>query len=100
MNTRKTLFIFQLITIIFAIILGTLLHFTYKWSNKNMLVGAFSAVNESTWEHLKLLFFPYFYGNIAFYLSDNLLVFTVILDIKTIGISVLRINIFLYLFSF
>lgn len=39
-------------------IVGTLLHFTFGWSNNNPLVGTFSAINESTWEHLKLLFFP------------------------------------------
>lgn len=37
---------------------GTLLHFLYEWSGKNPVVGAFSAVNESTWEHMKLLFVP------------------------------------------
>lgn len=40
--------------------LGTLLHFTYQWSGNSPLVGLFSAVNESTWEHMKLLFFPSF----------------------------------------
>lgn len=54
MNIKK----WRNITILFCLITGTLLHFTYKWSGKNMLVGAFSAVNESTWEHLKLAFFP------------------------------------------
>lgn len=39
-------------------ILGVLLHFTYEWSGNNFVVGLFSAVNESSWEHLKLLFFP------------------------------------------
>ena len=48
----------QIITVIICLILGTLLHFTYEWSGENMIVGLFSAVNESTWEHLKLLFFP------------------------------------------
>lgn len=38
--------------------LGVLLHFTYEWSGKNSIVGLFSPVNESTWEHLKLIFFP------------------------------------------
>lgn len=37
---------------------GTLLHFLYEWSGKNPVVGTFSAVNESTWEHMKLLFVP------------------------------------------
>ncbi len=43
---------------IFVCILGVLLHFTYEWSGENRIVGFFSAVNESTWEHLKLIFFP------------------------------------------
>ena len=39
-------------------VLGTLLHFVYGWSSSNMLVGLFAAVNESTWEHMKLAFYP------------------------------------------
>lgn len=58
MITQKTILIFQIASTIFALILGTLLHFTFNWSSKNVLVGAISAVNESTWEHLKLAFFP------------------------------------------
>ena len=48
----------QIIVLIVCLALGTLLHFTYEWSGENQLVALFSAVNESTWEHLKLLFFP------------------------------------------
>lgn len=44
--------------IIFCIIAGTLLHFVYEWSGYNSAVGAFTPVNESIWEHLKLLFYP------------------------------------------
>lgn len=39
-------------------ILGTLLHFTFEWSGENNIVAVFSSINESTWEHLKLLFYP------------------------------------------
>ena len=39
---------------------GTLLHFLYDWSNQSIFAAPFSAVNESTWEHMKLLFFPMF----------------------------------------
>lgn len=53
MNKRKTI-----INIIIVSIVGTLLHFVYEWSGNNSLVGIFGAVNESTWEHLKLLFWP------------------------------------------
>lgn len=49
---------FRRISILFCILLGTILHFTYAWSNENSIVAAFSAVNESVWEHLKLVFFP------------------------------------------
>lgn len=38
--------------------LGTLCHFFYEWSGRNFLAGLFFPVNESTWEHIKLLFFP------------------------------------------
>ena len=37
---------------------GTLLHFLYEWSGDAILVAPFSGVNESTWEHMKLLFWP------------------------------------------
>lgn len=49
---------YQIFSIIFTFILGTLLHFTYNLSGQNPLVGIFSSINESTWEHLKLLYFP------------------------------------------
>ena len=39
-------------------ILGTLFHFVYDWSGKMWFVGLFVPVNESTWEHMKLLFVP------------------------------------------
>lgn len=42
----------------FTCILGTVMHFVYEWSGKNPAVGLIAPVNESTWEHLKLLFFP------------------------------------------
>ena len=56
--SKNKLLRFQIFSVIFTWILGTILHFTYDWSNQNALVGTFSAINESTWEHLKLLFFP------------------------------------------
>jgi len=38
--------------------LGTLFHFMYKWTGNNMLAGYIFPVNESIWEHLKLIFYP------------------------------------------
>ncbi len=40
-------------------LMGAALHFTFEFSNfENMVVAFFSAVNESTWEHLKMIFWP------------------------------------------
>lgn len=41
-----------------AILLGTLLHFAYDISNRSSLLGLFTPVNESVWEHLKLVIVP------------------------------------------
>lgn len=43
---------------VFVLIAGTLNHFLYEWSGFHPLAGLFVPVNESTWEHMKLLFFP------------------------------------------
>jgi len=48
----------ELIGALFIIIFGSLLHFTFDWFKNFWLVGIFSAVNESVWEHLKLAVIP------------------------------------------
>ena len=44
----------------FAVVafLGTVLHFAYEWLNEALWIAPFSGVNESTWEHMKLMFWP------------------------------------------
>ena len=39
---------------------GTILHFLYDWLGGAEWIAPFSGVNESTWEHMKLLFWPTF----------------------------------------
>lgn len=39
---------------------GTLLHFLYQWTGESVIAALVSAVNESTWEHMKIMFFPMF----------------------------------------
>lgn len=34
------------------------LHFTYEWLGEHAIVGLFTPINESIWEHLKLVFWP------------------------------------------
>lgn len=48
----------EIIGIVLVCICGTLLHFTFEWSGEVSVVGIFSAVNESVWEHTKLVYFP------------------------------------------
>lgn len=48
----------QISGFVFTCIAGVLLHFLFDWSGGSVLVAPFSAVNESIWEHMKLLFFP------------------------------------------
>lgn len=57
-SEKRSIFLYELAGMIFIIILGSLLHFTFEWSNYQPIVGVFSAVNESVWEHLKLGFWP------------------------------------------
>lgn len=40
-------------------ILGTINHFLFEIFNNSIIIGLFCPVNESIWEHEKLLFFPY-----------------------------------------
>lgn len=68
MNEKKSILKYEIISAVFVIILGIILHFTFKWSGNNPLVGAFSPVNESVWEHLKLLFFPVLLSTFIVYL--------------------------------
>lgn len=62
---RKRLFFWEAGGFLFTAAVGTLLHFVYEWSGGSLLTAAFSAVNESTWEHMKLLFFPMFLFSVA-----------------------------------
>lgn len=49
---------YSLIGFLFVVITGTLGHFVYDWSSQNYVAGLFFPVNESTWEHMKLIYFP------------------------------------------
>lgn len=57
---RRRLFLWELAGFLFTGALGAALHFVYDWSGRAPAAAAFSAVNESTWEHMKLLFVPVF----------------------------------------
>jgi hypothetical protein len=51
-------FKWELIGMIFIVLAGGLLHFVFAWSGSWKPLAVIAAVNESTWEHLKLAFWP------------------------------------------
>ncbi len=53
--------------IFFVLAAGSLSHFVYEWSGYSTAAGFFFPVNESTWEHMKLCFFPMLFY--SFYLK-------------------------------
>ena len=57
---KKSFWLWQLIGFATTSLGGTLLHFLYDLTGSARWIAPFSGVNESTWEHMKLLFWPMF----------------------------------------
>lgn len=57
---KRSLWIWQLMGFAVTSLGGTLLHFLYEWFGEALWIAPFSGVNESTWEHMKLIFWPMF----------------------------------------
>lgn len=68
MKTWKRNLIFG---ILFTLTAGSLAHFFYEWSGNNHFVGLFTPVNESVWEHMKLVFFPMLLYSVFFCLKNK-----------------------------
>ena len=57
---RRSLSLWQFAGFVFTGILGVILHFLFDWTNESIFVAPISAVNESIFEHMKILFVPMF----------------------------------------
>ena len=55
---KRTVWLWELFGFAAVSLGGTVLHFLYDWLGNPLWIAAFSGVNESTWEHMKLLFWP------------------------------------------
>lgn len=55
---KRSIGLWQFVGFAVTSILGTLLHFLYDLLGEVKWIAPFSGVNESTWEHMKLLFWP------------------------------------------
>lgn len=61
----------EIISVMFSIILGTILHFVYQLSGENSIIAWLVPVNESVWEHLKLIFYPMIIASVIQYFCIN-----------------------------
>jgi len=70
---KRSIGLWQIIGFAITSLTGTLLHFLYEWLNKAVWIAPFSGINESTWEHMKLLFWPMFIYAIiqSFFFKDR-----------------------------
>ena len=57
---KQTMACWQAAGFLFAAIFGTFLHFLFDLTGHSRIVALFSAVNESIWEHMKLVYYPMF----------------------------------------
>lgn len=89
----------EILGLVFSIIVGTIGHFFYDWSNKNKLFGFLFAKNESTWEHIKLGVTPIILWTIIELLTFdfNCLFFAKFISIVTFMLLLL---VFYYLYKY
>ncbi len=57
---KRSIGLWQLVGFAATSLGGTVLHFLYDWLGEAAWIAPFSGINESTWEHMKLLFWPTF----------------------------------------
>jgi len=58
---------YEVIGAVIVCILAPVFHFLFEWSGGNPFVGIFAAVNESVWEHTKIVYFPFLFFSVAEY---------------------------------
>lgn len=52
-------------------IIGSVIHFLYDLSGKNIIVGLFTPVNESVWEHSKMVLLPTIFWWSIYYIKNH-----------------------------
>ena len=55
---KQSISYWQAAGFLFTSMLGTFLHFLFDLSGQHVIAAIFSAVNESIWEHMKLIYYP------------------------------------------
>ncbi|MGM9643549.1 MAG: DUF6512 family protein [Eubacteriales bacterium] len=95
---KKSISLWQLMGFAVTSLGGTLLHFLYEWTNNSIFTAPFSGVNESTWEHMKLLFFPMFVFAIfqSFFLGDDARFWCIKLRGTLLGLALIPVIFYTY----
>jgi len=62
---RRDLFRWELGGFLWTAAAGTAVHFAWGWLGRSLPAAAVCAVNESVWEHMKMLFLPIFLYTMA-----------------------------------
>ena len=95
---KRSIGIWQLFGFAVTSLGGTLLHFLYDWLGGVLWIAPFSAVNESTFEHMKLLFWPMFIYAIiqSFFFRDRADFWCIKLRGILLGISLIPVIFYTY----
>ena len=95
---KRSIGLWQLAGFAATAFFGTILHFLYDWLGEAVWIAPLSGVNESTWEHMKLLFWPMFIFAIieSFFFKERGDFWCVKLKGILLGISVIPIIFYTY----
>ena len=95
---KRSIWISTLWGFAFTSLFGTVLHFLYDILGESVFIAPFSGVNESTWEHMKLMFWPMFIYAIAqsFFFRDREDFWCVKLRGTLIGVALIPTIFYLY----
>lgn len=95
---KRSIRLWQLMGFSVTSLCGTLLHFLYDWLGKSPWIAPFSGVNESTWEHMKLLFWPMFLFSLvqSFFFLDREIFWCVKLRGILVGLSLIPVFFYTY----
>lgn len=96
---KRSVSLWQLMGFAVTSAAGALLHFLYQWTGGAVWAAPFSSVNESTWEHMKLLFWPMFLYAIvqSFFFKDQKDFFCI--KLKGILLGLLLIPVIFYTYN-
>ena len=95
---KRSIGLWQLMGFAVTSLVGTILHFLYDWLGEAAWIAPFSGVNESTWEHMKLLFWPMFIYAVmqSFFFSERTDFFCVKLRGMLLGLTLIPVLFYTY----